>query len=173
MKTAVLIYTTKHGTETYVAQVPDLALEDAIIKAMVKEFRVDYEKSTPEQDAMGEGETLTLNLYAEVDVPELDVKCTGVPSISQGEWRFSENGEEVTTSRRGILEGSKKVCELGTFDKSRAEIKANGRAISAVPEMMAALRQIVTAADDNLKDTNLVMGIDWDAARKALKKAGG
>jgi len=176
MKTAVLTHINKHGTDTYVAQVPDFALEaEEIIKAMVKEFSVDYKQSTPEQDAMGEGETLELSLYNEADIPELSIEGEKPIRISTGSWRYSEEGEEVTTSHKGILEGKKRVCSVSNSAKTKAEVEANGMAISAVPEMLSVLRQIVTAADDldNQKDRDLVQAIDWEAVRAALEKAGG
>lgn len=176
MKTAVLTHTHKHGHDTYVSLVGDhVTMDDSesIIKAMVKAHSVDYEKTTPEQDAMGDGEELSLRLY---DQGEIGVVSVGNPvrNISPGTWRYSEEGEEVTTSRRGVLEGSKRVCQVSTFAKIADEIRANGRALAAVPEMLSSLRQIVQAADDsdNEKPRDLVEAIDWKAARRALKKAG-
>jgi len=141
MKTAVLTHTHKFGHDTYISWVGNRATmddSDAIIQAMIKEHHINYEKTTSEQDAMGDGEDLELRMY---ERGELGVIPIGFPkrSISSGVWRFSSEGGEVTTSRLGVLEGSKRVCDVSAFSKTREEVQANGRALAAVPEMLDAL----------------------------------
>ena len=50
---------------------------------------------------------------------------------------------------------------------------ANAHLIAAAPELLAALEQILAAADDpdNEKPRDFVDAIDWQAARAALAKA--
>ena len=57
-------------------------------------------------------------------------------------WRFSKEHQEITTSRVGIVEGSKCVASLGTFGKTDEEIEANGRLIESAPDLLKALAQI-------------------------------
>jgi len=57
-------------------------------------------------------------------------------------WRYSDEYKEVTTSKVGIIEGSKSICAISTFDKTEDEIKSNGKLISAAPEMFEALKRV-------------------------------
>jgi len=54
-------------------------------------------------------------------------------------WRYSEEHEEVTTSKPGIAEGSKRVCDVSNNGKTEAEVSAIGHLIAATREMMEAL----------------------------------
>ena len=83
-------------------------------------------------------------------------------NLSKGDWRYSKEYHEVTTSRVGIIEGSKEICSLATFDKSKEEVEANGLAIAAVPDMVAFLEN-VTFLDD------LDVGADADEKLAALR----
>jgi len=57
---------------------------------------------------------------------------------TKNQWRLSLTGAEVTTSRLGILEGSKSICTLNTFGKNDDEVIANGRLIAAAPGLLEA-----------------------------------
>ena len=76
--------------------------------------------------------------------------------FSQGEWRVSSDGDEVTTSVRGVLEGSKRVCRVGNALKPKEEVEANGRVIAAAPRMMRLLERLEGA---------------WKAGRWAVEAA--
>lgn len=164
MKTAILEHRHKHGHDTYVSLVGDLATqadEDSIIQAMIREHSIDYEPPTPEQDEMGDGEELELRL---VERREMGVIPIGFPPripISAGVWRYSADGEEVTTSRIGVLEGSKRVCLVSTFSKSAQEVEANGRVLAAAPEMMEALEDVQLYFETNGR---------WVSRRRARDK---
>ena len=57
---------------------------------------------------------------------------------TQEEWRFSEQWNVVTTSKKGRIEGSKSICDIK--DKSNPlETKANGRLIAQAPKMFKLL----------------------------------
>jgi|SRR5690606_41085736 len=58
---------------------------------------------------------------------------------SKGVWRFSEQHLVVTTSPKGIVEGSKTICDMSVF-KSNEELLSNGRLIAAAPDMLEALK---------------------------------
>lgn len=60
--------------------------------------------------------------------------------ISDGVWRYSEQFMEVTTSKPGILEGSKRVCDVANPLKPQKEVEENGKTIAMVPDMIRALR---------------------------------
>jgi hypothetical protein len=92
--------------------------------------------------------------------------------ISQGTWRYSKEYEEVTTSRVGLIEGSKSVCTLANFSKSKEEIEANGKAISAVPEMIDALKK-ADAYFNEFKHLSKEHMKVWDSIARALEKAEG
>lgn len=61
---------------------------------------------------------------------------------TKGNWRYSTEFSEVTTSKIGIIEGSKSICAISNFDKSKEEIETNGKLISAAPEMFEALKRV-------------------------------
>jgi hypothetical protein len=61
---------------------------------------------------------------------------------TENKWRYSQEYQEVTTSKDGIIEGSKSICAISTFDKSKEEIESNGKLISAAPEMFEALKRV-------------------------------
>ena len=63
-------------------------------------------------------------------------------------WRYSEEYQEVTTSKIGIIEGSKSICAVCTFSKVTEEIQANGRLISASPELLEACTLMLQAFKD-------------------------
>ena len=42
---------------------------------------------------------------------------------TKGNWRYSSEYLEVTTSKIGIIEGSKSICAISNFDKSKEEIE--------------------------------------------------
>lgn len=93
-------------------------------------------------------------------------------------WRYSESTGHVTTSRIGIVEGSRKICIIDNPHKSEEENNANGHLIAAAPEMYAALEKIIEmnrqAAQDQYGD--IEKAETWDCvkvARETLAKARG
>ena len=68
--------------------------------------------------------------------------------FTKGKWRYSKEHNCITTSKIGIVEGSKIICdikEFPTFDYSGEEAKANALLISKAPEMFEMLQLIVDA----------------------------
>lgn len=55
---------------------------------------------------------------------------------SKGIWRVAEGFSEVTTSRPGILEGSKRICIVSDFGKTAEERIANAKLIAAAPALL-------------------------------------
>jgi hypothetical protein len=109
---------------------------------MIREHKIDYDQ--PESGVeIHECEILDLKLQDFTSIKALSVGWdTAASGISDGVWRYSEEFDEVTTSRRGIIEGSKRVCLVGNTLKDNSENRANGRAIAAVPFMLKALRDV-------------------------------
>lgn len=62
---------------------------------------------------------------------------------TSGDWRYSGEYSEITTSRVGVLEGSKSIAQLSAWGKSEEEVLANGVLIAAAPELLEALNGIV------------------------------
>ena len=75
-----------------------------------------------------------------------------LPKISKGDWRYSDKWLEVTTSKPGILEGSKKVCEVACFDKTEEEVLANGSSIATIPDMIDFLDEVQSIEDCSSTD---------------------
>jgi len=59
---------------------------------------------------------------------------------TKGEWRVSSDLTQVTTSKKGILEGSKKICHMATFCKNDDEVLSNAKLISAAPDLLEAIQ---------------------------------
>jgi hypothetical protein len=68
-----------------------------------------------------------------------------------------------------------RVADLGGLERSPDERQANARLIAAAPDLLAACRGIIRAADspENMKDRDLVDDIDFDGIRAAILKAEG
>lgn len=58
---------------------------------------------------------------------------------SKDNWRFSIEHSCITTSRVGLVEGSKEICSLNT-NKPEDELLSNGMLIAAASDMLTALR---------------------------------
>lgn len=80
------------------------------------------------------------------------------------EWRVSEQYALVTTSKPGIIEGDKTICELGTHGKDKDEIMANAKLIAAAPKMLELLETIEN-------DTNIVPDWLWNRIKDVIKQA--
>ena len=88
--------------------------------------------------------------------------------MTPGPWRVSGDMDEVTTSPLGILEWSKSICrKIANPFRTFEESAANAKAISAVPEMVAALRLVVKSSEWSCMDTET-----QGAVMNALSKAG-
>lgn len=60
-----------------------------------------------------------------------------------GNWRYSSEHSQVTTSEKGIVEGSKKICDISEYNKSFEEFEANAKLIAAAPELLEALEELL------------------------------
>jgi len=92
---------------------------------------------------------------------------------TKGNWRYSSEYSEVTTSKIGIIEGSKSICAISIFDKSKEEIETNGKLISAAPKMFEALKRVeayLVANEDVLAP--FPTRIELDNIRAAMFKTG-
>lgn len=70
---------------------------------------------------------------------------------SEGIWRFSVEHSCITTSRVGLVEGSKEVCSLNT-NKPDDELLGNGMLLAAAPAMLTALKIVVGLLGRNPHD---------------------
>lgn len=64
---------------------------------------------------------------------------------TKGVWRVSADGNEITTSRVGILEGSKSIAIIRDFGKPFEERQANAKLISCAPELLECLQGMLKA----------------------------
>jgi hypothetical protein len=97
--------------------------------------------------------------------------------ITEGNWRFSTAFKTVTTSRPGILEGSKCICDLNTnvsHDENQGEVDANGHLISAAPKLLKTLEMFLEEAETQYP-TLVASGLDKTLvlAREAINQAKG
>lgn len=77
--------------------------------------------------------------------------------FTKGKWRHSKEHECITTSERGIVEGSKVICGISkypSFDYSGVEAEANALLISKAPEMFEMLVIINTYLSEIEKTNN-------------------
>ena len=102
---------------------------------------------------------------------------------TQGEWRVGDNYREVTTSRPGILEGSKTVAKISQFSKSEDTIIANAKLIAAAPELLEACQEAMRIVDlwspsyskENIKESDIselaALSLMRRSIEQSLKKA--
>jgi len=64
------------------------------------------------------------------------------------DWRLTNDFSEVTTSRVGILEGSKSICAINQYGKPREEIEANAKVIVQAKNLLQALIDILPFAEE-------------------------
>lgn len=151
---AVLTHLHKCGKDVYTSIVGDNVSpddEENIKAMMVREFDIDF---TPAENGMGEkgSDILMLNLQPLTSVCLLPIGWGKGDDISSGVWRYSKEYEEVTTSRVGIIEGSKRICNVGNNLKPQGEVFANGKAIAAIPYMLEALEDVRSHFAGNLSE---------------------
>lgn len=80
------------------------------------------------------------------------------------EWRLSTSYSfEVTTSKIGLLESSKSICDVSTHLKPTKESHANALLISKAPEMLEMLKYFV--------DNNMLSHKGDELAIKLIKEA--
>ena len=88
---------------------------------------------------------------------------------TQEDWRYSQENLEITTSRKGILEGSKQVALVTTFDKDAEEYHANGMLISQSPKLREFAEMLYDHWSsqkkkpfllDSLKETLIAAGVE-------------
>ena len=58
-------------------------------------------------------------------------------------WRTSKDFREVTTSKIGVLEGSKKICTMASYCKTDDEVEANAKLIAAAPDLLNACLKVI------------------------------
>ena len=66
---------------------------------------------------------------------------------TKGKWRHSKMYDLVTTSKEGIVEGSKTICDINkdvSFDYSGKEALANTQLIVAAPELLKACKELIS-----------------------------
>ena len=84
--------------------------------------------------------------------------------------RSSAAGRYIVSAENMPLD----ICVLSNRDKSAAEIQANARLIAAAPELLEALRQMVSIVAIHSRATkNNFAWAEMDEARAAIAKAGG
>lgn len=64
-------------------------------------------------------------------------------------WRTSKDFREVTTSKIGVLEGSKKICTMSSFCKTDDEVESNAKLIAAAPKMFEMLKSAKAEFGEN------------------------
>lgn len=64
------------------------------------------------------------------------------------DWRLTNDFSEVTTSRKGILEGSKSICAINQYGRPREEIEANAKVIVQAKNLLEALIDILPFAEE-------------------------
>ena len=103
---------------------------------------------------------------------------------TKGEWRYSDEFQCITVSKKGVIEGSKTICDISThvgFDYSGKEFNANARLIAAAPvllkEHLMDLKHLKTWRSE-LVNAGLMGSILWneytdmiDSKEKAINKA--
>lgn len=87
------------------------------------------------------------------------------------DWRFSKEHLEITTSKPGILEGSKRVCTISYFRKESEEVQANGNLIAAAPLMYQYLFKRYNELDSMELNINSDMFKEYQEIKELLKKA--
>lgn len=95
--------------------------------------------------------------------PKLTVFCSAIGEVNvsehtPGPWHFDGVCQIVEVERPHM-----RVCFLPSDHAEYASSKANGRLISAAPDMLAALKAVVAVADRRTDE--------FDAARAAIAKA--
>jgi hypothetical protein len=88
---------------------------------------------------------------------------------TKGEWRISKDGTEVTTSKIGILEGSKRICHITEFGKTDDEKLANAKLIAASPELLQTVIELHDLLEEHLP--NWYLKHHHNIIQKAIKKA--
>jgi hypothetical protein len=89
---------------------------------------------------------------------------------TKGDWRHSHEFDCITTSRPGIIEGSKTICNLNmspSFDYSGQEARANAKLISKAPEMLQMIQILV----DAIESEKVILAEEYEMAVKLLKEA--
>jgi len=84
----------------------------------------------------------------------------GAENVSIEKWAFVRAGCRVVRDK-----WPKTICKLGIGGMSSDEIMERGHLIAAAPEMLEALRAVISVADRKTKE--------FDAARAAIAKAEG
>jgi len=70
--------------------------------------------------------------------------------ITKGDWRYSKENGCITTSPKGLIEGSKIICSLNdkvSFELTGKEADANGIIIALAPKMANVIQSLEN--DDN------------------------
>lgn len=85
------------------------------------------------------------------------------------DWRLTNDFSEVTTSRVGILEGSKSICAINQYGKPREEIEANAKIIASAPELFEVVRELHKLLCEH--EPNWYLKYHYNIAQKVIKKA--
>lgn len=87
---------------------------------------------------------------------------------TKGPWRYSKEYCEVTTSKPGIIEGSKSICSCYNSLKPPEEVIANALLIAAAPDLLAACEAVTELQKKyhgNATDTHIYLD---DLCREVL-----
>jgi hypothetical protein len=85
------------------------------------------------------------------------------------EWRLTNDFSEVTSSRVGILEGSKSICAINQYGKPREEIEANAKVIVQAKTLLEALNEMVRMYEE-VQPAGGWQGV-YESAKYAINKA--
>ena len=61
---------------------------------------------------------------------------------TKAKWRVADDFHQITTSRIGILESSKKICDINFFGIGAIEAQANAKLISKSKELLETLTKL-------------------------------
>lgn len=84
-------------------------------------------------------------------------------------WRTSKDFREVTTSKIGVLEGSKKICTMASYCKTDDEVKANAKLIAAAPDLLEALQDILPFTEEFINNNHPAHKKAIEAIKKATE----
>ncbi len=93
---------------------------------------------------------------------------------TQEPWRYSKEHHQVTTSKVGVVEGSKQICQVASFCKTDEEIEANGILLAAAPKLLEKSQFVIDAWEDYIQTGHKgTVQMFIDSLKIEIKKARG